>query len=88
MDANKIITKKKKISFLRLLIRNIFKSIINYLPLIYVVLGAFSFGYCFVIGSLMPFITYLISLFFVIKIQQTYNEYIELKEREKCSNGR
>lgn len=90
MDANKIITRKKKkgISFFRLLVGNILESIVGFLPFVYVALGAYTLMYSIGINNIMPFAIYLASLFFVIKIQQTYNEYIELKERERYINER
>lgn len=79
IDNNKIKSKRKRISFLKLLISNIYRTIADIFPYASIFIGVIIFLYSLEDENYILMIIYTICSFIIYKAIETYEEYKILK---------
>lgn len=79
IDNNKIKSKRKRISFLKLLISNIYRTIADIFPYASIFIGVIIFCYSLEYENYVLMIIYTICAFIIYKAIETYEEYKILK---------
>lgn len=79
IDNNKIKSKRKRISFLKLLISNIYRTIADIFPYASMFIGVIIFLYSLEDENYILIIIYTICSFIIYKAIETYEEYKILK---------